>query len=143
MSRPITDGERQLMTHVSMWGSDGYPIRKVQRKWIVDTMFGVNGPPTVYKTKREAAAAFERFLDVLREALGAEAQARTAAEQIARELPIYTYADGRPVEGRPEKPEADAPIEVKIAYLRERAAYVDRAQDLINQGFVKAFGVSP
>jgi len=77
--RELTAGERSLMTHVSMWGSDGYPITKLKRGWIWGTS-EVNGPPVVFKTKREAVQSFERFHDVLIAAYGEEAQARAIAE---------------------------------------------------------------
>ena len=80
MARGLTADERQLMTHMSMWGSDGYPVRKLGRKWVWGPFLSVNGPPTMFGTKREAVASFERFMDVLREALGEEAQARHFAE---------------------------------------------------------------
>jgi hypothetical protein len=76
MTRPVTESERRLLAHVSLFGSDGYPVRKCGRSWHWDAAFGVPGAPTVYRTKREAIAAFERFLDVLREALGTEARAK-------------------------------------------------------------------
>jgi len=60
------------MTHVSMWGSDGYPVRKLGRGWTWGPWRSVKGPPTVFQTKRAAVASFEAFLGVLREALGSE-----------------------------------------------------------------------
>ena len=60
-----SEAERRLHQHVTMFGSAGYPIRKVGRSWHWEDSFGVPGAPTVYKTKREAVAAFERFLDIL------------------------------------------------------------------------------
>lgn len=77
--RIITEAERSLMTHVSMWGSDGYPITKLKRGWIWGTS-EVKGPPVVFKTKRECVESFERFHDVLIAAYGEEAQARAIAE---------------------------------------------------------------
>lgn len=81
-NRPVTEAERALLTHVSMFGSDGYPVRKLVRGWSWGTD-AVKGPPTVFKTKRAAVDSFEAFLDVLRDALGAEAQARALAERVA------------------------------------------------------------
>jgi hypothetical protein len=79
-TRPITDDERQLMTHWGMWGSDGYPINKLKRGWTWGPYLSVNGPPTVFKTKRAAVASFEAFIDILLEALGQEAKARYEEE---------------------------------------------------------------
>jgi len=76
VSRPITDDERALMMHLSMWGSDGYPINKLGRGWTWGPWRSVKGPPVVFKTKRAAVASFEAFCNVLREALGEEAHAR-------------------------------------------------------------------
>ena len=66
--RGLTEGEVRLMTHVSRWGSDGYPITKYRNgKWAWGTD-DVPGPPTVFKTKREAVASFEAFYGVLLDA---------------------------------------------------------------------------
>lgn len=81
--RTLTDDERALMQHVSMWGSDGYPIRQLSKgRWIWDNWRGVRGTPVVYKTKREAIAAFERFMDILRETYGAVRQREAMADAI-------------------------------------------------------------
>jgi hypothetical protein len=64
------------MTHLHRWGSDGYPVRKLEksRGWVWDYR-SVKGP-VVFKTKREAVASFELFVGVLIEALGEEARER-------------------------------------------------------------------
>ena len=86
MTRTLTADERTLMTHVSRFGSDGYPVRKLRAgRWIVDAFLTVKGPPTVFRTKREAVAAFERFFDVLLELNREERHAQALAEQAARE----------------------------------------------------------
>lgn len=66
--RGLTDGERSILTHVSRWGSDGYPIQKLGRGWTWGTS-AVSGPPVVFKTKRAAVTSFEAFHDVLLDAL--------------------------------------------------------------------------
>jgi len=87
MERKISDDERQLMTHVTMFGSDAYPIRKLSAgHWAWDRFYGVNGAPTVFKTKRAAVAAFNAFLDILRELLGQEAFDRAFADLVARRI---------------------------------------------------------
>jgi len=76
----MTEDERALVTHVTRWGSDGYPVHKVgSRHWTWDFR-SIAGPPVLFKTKREAVASFERFMEVLHEALREEAQARAVAE---------------------------------------------------------------
>jgi len=68
--RGVTEDERALLNHVIRWGSDGYPVSKVgSRHWSWGPWRSVNGPPCVFPTKREAVASFERFLDILRDAL--------------------------------------------------------------------------
>ena len=67
--RGITEDERALLDHVSMFGSSGYPVQKMGRSWHWTDWRSVKGPPTTYKTKREAVAAFERFYDVLLDAI--------------------------------------------------------------------------
>lgn len=60
-----TDNERRFHQHITRWGSDGYPIRKVGRGWIWEDWCGVKGAPVVYPTKREATQAIENFIDIL------------------------------------------------------------------------------
>lgn len=63
--RGISEDERALLKHWSMFGAAGYPVRKLGRGWAWGPWRSVNGPPTVFKTRREAMASFERFVDVL------------------------------------------------------------------------------
>ncbi len=63
--RGLTEDERALLTHLSRFGSDGYPVRKLGREWTWGPWRSVSGPPTLFKTKREAVASFERFYDIL------------------------------------------------------------------------------
>lgn len=67
--RTVTEDERSLVNHVCRWGSDGYPVRKLGRGWIWGDWKSIKGPPTIFKTRREATASFERFLDVLVDAI--------------------------------------------------------------------------
>lgn len=59
--QPLTDDEAALLYHVMRFGSDGYPVRKLGRGWIVDQWRSVKGPPITYKTKRAAVAQFEAW----------------------------------------------------------------------------------
>lgn len=62
----ISRSELDFLAHMMMWGSAGYPVRKVGNgRWIWDDFLGVKGAPTVYKTKRDAVAAVERYIDIL------------------------------------------------------------------------------
>lgn len=74
-ARGITDDERWLVNHVLRWGSDGYPVQKLGRGWTWVTE-AVKGPPTIFKTKREATESFERFLEILHEELRDESVER-------------------------------------------------------------------
>ena len=66
--RGISEDEQALMTHISRFGSDGYPVRRVgSRHWAWDYR-GIKGPPVCFPTKRQAVASFEAFMDVLRDA---------------------------------------------------------------------------
>jgi hypothetical protein len=68
--RGISQNEKDLLGHISRWGSDGYPVRKVgNSKWIWFEFFGCEGAPTVYKTKRAAFTAFETYHQILLDAL--------------------------------------------------------------------------
>lgn len=65
--RGLTDDEIQLMKHISMFGSTGYPVRKVGSKhWTWD--FRSLNAPVVWKTKREATGSFERYHAILLDA---------------------------------------------------------------------------
>jgi len=79
---PITDNERALLGHVQMFGTPGYPIKKLGRGWTWNG-FGVNGPPVVFKTKTEATANFELWLELKRITLGEEAFERAVADRRA------------------------------------------------------------
>lgn len=81
---PLSENERALLSHVLMWGSDGYPVAKLGRKWQVADAFGVKGPPTIFKTKRAAVAQFEAWINQAVERAGAEAQARAKDEPATR-----------------------------------------------------------
>jgi hypothetical protein len=61
----ISEDERDLLTHVSMWGSDGYPVTKVgSRHWTWSWRGSVNCP-VVFPTKRQAVASFESYYAIL------------------------------------------------------------------------------
>lgn len=76
--RPLLEDERALMTHVTMFGSDGYPVARVgSRHW--SWSYRSLSAPGVYKTKREATTAFESYLEVLRSCLAAAAYKRAVA----------------------------------------------------------------
>lgn len=62
----LTVAESDWLQHVSMFGSAGYPVQKLApHRWIWREMWGVNGAPTVYRTRRECVAAIERYHDFL------------------------------------------------------------------------------
>lgn len=63
----LSQAENDFLRHISMWGSAGYPVRKLGRGWIVSDFWGVKGPPKVYRTKREVVAYVELFLEILRD----------------------------------------------------------------------------
>jgi hypothetical protein len=63
---PLSDDEAALLYHVGRYGSDGYPIERVGRRWHWRAWRGVRGAPVVYKTKRSATAAFEGWADLAR-----------------------------------------------------------------------------
>jgi hypothetical protein len=84
MSRRLNDAERRLMNHVNMWGSAGYPIRKLGAgRWVWGTD-DVKGPPTVFKTKTAAVESFKAWRDLMCEYLGEEAKERAIADLRAR-----------------------------------------------------------
>ena len=99
MTRTLTEDERALMQHVTMWGSDGYPVRKLGRKWIWGEWRSVKGPPTVFRTKRAAVESFERYLDFLRMILGEEAGERARTEQEWHRAQVSCLHEGRTLLG--------------------------------------------
>lgn len=64
--RGLTPDEIDLMTHISRWGSDGYPVHKFGHKW--DWQYRSLQSGRLYSTKREAVLAFEAYYDILRDA---------------------------------------------------------------------------
>lgn len=61
----LTANQNSFLTHMMMWGSAGYPVAKVGRKWVWQDFYGIPGAPTTYRTKREAFAAVEAYVDLL------------------------------------------------------------------------------
>lgn len=85
----LSEGERKLMRHVTMWGSDGYPIVKLGRRWTWDAAGhgACGGPPgPTFSTKRAAVASFEAYYASLVERSGEEAFERAFAEYAARRV---------------------------------------------------------
>ena len=80
----LTEDEQFVLTHISRWGSDGYPIVSLKRGatkfWSWGPIRAVKGPPVLFKTKREAVASFEAYLDSLRDRFGEQRQAEAIAE---------------------------------------------------------------
>ena len=60
-----TQSEKDFHRAIDRYGSDAYPISRVSRGWIWHEFWGVQGAPVVYKTKREAVQAIERYVDIL------------------------------------------------------------------------------
>lgn len=64
----LTKEENELLGHITMFGSAGYPIRKDKKgKWWVDRMFGAGGFPTPFTTKKKATEQFEQYCELLLE----------------------------------------------------------------------------
>lgn len=66
--RRLTDDDRAVLTHWSRWGSDGYPIRKLGRKWTHPRT------PALFDRKRDAIASWEVQIDILIVMAGLEAR---------------------------------------------------------------------
>ena len=56
---PLSEDEAALMCHITRWGSSGYPIQRVGRRWHWIDCLGVRGSPISYRTKKAATEAFE------------------------------------------------------------------------------------
>ena len=61
----LTDGEHAWLKHMQRFGSAGYPVKRMGRKWWVDQAFGAGGCPSPFKTKTEAIGFCDRYLQVL------------------------------------------------------------------------------
>lgn len=75
----LTEAERRLMTHVSMFGSAGYPLRKLGRKWTLDHDAIPHAP--LYATKRAAVEAFEIYEAIWRRLSGLASHERAMTER--------------------------------------------------------------
>lgn len=78
-SRPLTEKERFLLNHITMFGIDGAPIAKMGRKW----MLSYPEETVMFATKREALEAFDRYFEMLLDLNRHEAAAAVAAERAA------------------------------------------------------------
>lgn len=68
MYKTLNKAENDFLQHIGMWGSAAYPVRKTAGgKWLWHEFWGVKGAPVVYKTKKAAVEAIERYLDILRD----------------------------------------------------------------------------
>jgi hypothetical protein len=63
----LSQGENDLLQHISMFGSAAYPIRKSGSRWFVDRFWNAGGFPSPFKTKREATERFEQYMSLLRD----------------------------------------------------------------------------
>lgn len=75
----LTEDEKMALVHNSRWGSDSYPVVKLGHKWNLAHPLAKSDP--LYKTKREAVAAWEIKLAMWRALSGIEAYNRTMAER--------------------------------------------------------------
>jgi hypothetical protein len=64
-SNNLTEAENDFLQHMQRWGRDGYPVRKLRRKWLFESAFGVGGSPILYTTKGLAVKAVEDYVDIL------------------------------------------------------------------------------
>lgn len=60
----LSQAEKNLLSHLMMFGPSAFPISKCGRNWQTDEFFGVQ-LPGVYKTKLEASDSVKRYLDAL------------------------------------------------------------------------------
>jgi len=81
MGIPLTDGERRLLSHITLWGNDGYPVARRGRRWFLETEgYGIKHPGS-WPTKREAIAAFEALRDALGDRYAEESMRRAGASE--------------------------------------------------------------
>jgi hypothetical protein len=75
----LTADEQQALRHTSMWGSDGYPIRKLGRKWTIEHVAARTAG--LYATKRDAVNAWEILIAKWIRLAGLEARAQALSER--------------------------------------------------------------
>ena len=65
----LTENQEFALMQWARWGSDSYPIRKGAKpgNWFVDGIRGQGHFPNAFKTKKAAIAAYEGFIDMLRD----------------------------------------------------------------------------
>jgi hypothetical protein len=61
----MIEDQAALLQHISRYGSDGYPIHKVGLGCLWSWKFNSIGTPQIFRTRREAAASFERYYQML------------------------------------------------------------------------------
>lgn len=76
----LTEDERKVLDANGRYGSDGYPVHKLGGEWTW-SWDGKISTPAAFKTKREAVASWEAYVDMLRERCGAEAGLRAHLER--------------------------------------------------------------
>jgi len=61
----MTENETFILSHWSMFGSEGYPIIRRGSRWWIDGIRGCGVFPSGFRTKREAVAQWESYIDIL------------------------------------------------------------------------------
>lgn len=74
----LTEDEREMVKHVSMWGQMCLVKKVGSRHWGYD--FRTVESPVLFKTKREALESLGRRMEMLLDALGYESQTRFVKE---------------------------------------------------------------
>lgn len=62
----MSDDEVALMYHVGIYGSRAYPVERIGRRWHWRAWRSVSGSPETFRTKGQAVAAFECWMDLAR-----------------------------------------------------------------------------
>ncbi len=50
--REISKDEKALLTHISMWGSDGYPVQQISGGWAWGPWRSIKGSPLIFPSKK-------------------------------------------------------------------------------------------
>ena len=80
--RTLTSDETAALTHACRYGADGWPVRRVGRKWTWDR--GTLSAPQLYATKRAAEESWQVQLAIFRRIGGLQAYELAIADQAAR-----------------------------------------------------------
>lgn len=88
----LTEDECFILTHISHFGSEGYPITRTgSRRWSWE--YRGHGCPVTFPTKKQAVRSFEQHLDILRDKLAGRIGTLHGTMPTAQQLGAEPFED--------------------------------------------------